>query len=134
MNNRPSRPTKTLYMKHLYALLTWATATLLPFKLHSQTPLFNSYATAPEVVLLDFDGHYVSGSTWNAGGSFMCEGSGLTAEQITEVFNRIAEDYRPFALNITTDAARYDAAPINRRMRVIVTVTSGWYSSTAGGV
>jgi hypothetical protein len=121
-------------MKYLYVLLIWATVTLLPSRLHSQTPSFNSYATAPEVVLLDFDGHYVSGSTWNGGGSFMCEGSGLTTEQITEVFNRVAEDYRPFALNITTDAVKYDAAPANCRMRVIVTVTSSWYSSTAGGV
>jgi hypothetical protein len=64
----------------------------------------------------------------------MCEGSGLTTEQITEVFNRVAEDYRPFALNITTDSTKYNQAPINRRMRVIVTVTSSWYSSNAGGV
>ena len=121
-------------MKQLYALLIWATVTLLSLPAHSQTPSFNSYSAAPEVVLLDFDGHYVSGTTWNAGGSFMCEGSGLNTEQITEVFNRVAEDYRPFALNITTDSAKYDAAPVNRRMRVIVTITSGWYSSNAGGV
>lgn len=121
-------------MKRLYALLIGATVILLSFQVRSQPLLFNSYSTAPEVVLLDFDGHYVSGTSWNSAGPFMCEGSGLNADQVTEVFNRVAEDYRPFALNITTDAARYNAAPVNRRMRVIVTTTSNWYGSNAGGV
>jgi hypothetical protein len=45
----------------------------------------------------------------------------------------VAEDYRPFAVNITTDSTKYLAAPAAKRMRAILTVTSDWYGS-AGGV
>ena len=53
--------------------------------------------------------------------------------QITEVFNRVAEDYRPFTINVTTDSTKYLSAPVNQRTRVVITVTSDWYGS-AGGV
>ena len=39
----------------------------------------------------------------------------LTATQITEIFNRVAEDYRPFNINITTDSTKYLAAPANQQ-------------------
>ena len=57
----------------------------------------------------------------------------MTAAQITEAFNRVAEDYRPFNINVTTDSTKFLAAPVNRRMRLIATVTSSWYGN-AGGV
>ncbi len=98
----------------------------------AQVPLFNSYPSAVAVVFLDFDGHSVTGTSWNAAGPIQCAGAGLNTEQITEVYNRVAEDYRPFNINITTDSTRYLAAPIAMRMRVIVTVTAWW--GQAGGV
>jgi len=99
----------------------------------SQIPVYNSYPSALPVIYLDFDGHTVSGTSWNATGPIFCGASGLTNAQITEVFNRVAEDYRPFTINVTTDSTKYFSAPANRRTRVIVTVTSDWYG-TAGGV
>ena len=99
----------------------------------SQVPLYNSYPSAAAVIYLDFDGQTVSGTSWNATGPIYCGASGLTNSQITEIFNRVAEDYRPFTINITTDSTKYFSAPANRRTRVIVTVTSDWYGS-AGGV
>ena len=50
------------------------------------------------------------------------------------MFNRVSEDFRPFHVNVTTDSTNFLAAPADRRMRVIVTTSSAWYSSSAGGV
>ena len=52
--------------------------------------------------------------------------------QITEVFNRTVEDYRPFNINITTDSSVFLAAPLNKRIRIIITPTSAWYPGVGG--
>lgn len=110
---------------------------LVAFCVHSlsfgQVPIYNSYPAASPVIFLDFDGHTVSGTGWNYDGPIYCGGSGLASTQITEVFNRVAEDYRPFNINVTTDSTKYLSAPANQRTRVVITVTSDWYGS-AGGV
>jgi len=98
----------------------------------AQVPQLSSYPSASSVIFLDFDGHYVSGSTWNGGVPFNCASSGLTNTQISEVFDRVAEDYRPFNINITTDSTKFDAAPLNKRMRVIITTTYSWYGAVGG--
>jgi len=100
---------------------------------NAQVPLLSSLPSAPAVIFLDFDGHNVAGTSWNFDGPFYCGPSGLDNSQITTVFNRVAEDYRPFNVNITTDSTKFLAAPINRRMRVLLTVSYEWYGS-AGGV
>lgn len=102
--------------------------------LQAQVPVMSSYPSAPATIFLDFDGHLVSGTSWNYNGDYYCAGSGLTTAQITEIFNRVAEDYRPFNLNITTDSTKFASAPVYKRMRVLVTTTSAWYGSNAGGV
>jgi hypothetical protein len=99
----------------------------------AQVPLLNSNPSASAVVFLDFDGQTVNGTSWNVSGPIYCGASGLDNTQITTVFDRVSEDYRPFNINITTDSTKYFAAPINKRMRVILTVTWQWYGS-AGGV
>jgi hypothetical protein len=71
---------------------------------------------------------------WNVYGAFTCNSSGLTDASITEVFNRVAEDYRPFNINVTTDETKYNLAPSNRRIRVVITTSNEWYGSGAGGV
>lgn len=99
----------------------------------AQVPLLSSNPSASAVIFLDFDGHTVAGTSWNYAGPIYCAPSGLNNTQITEAFNRVAEDYRPFGVNVTTDSTKYLAAPAYSRMRVIITVTSEWYGS-AGGV
>ncbi|HEX7845724.1 MAG TPA: zinc-dependent metalloprotease [Chitinophagaceae bacterium] len=99
----------------------------------SQVPVYNSYPAASAVIFLDFDGHNVTGTNWNYMPVIQCGASGLDGTQITEIFNRVAEDYRPFNINVTTDSTKYWAAPATKRMRVILTVSSEWYGS-AGGV
>lgn len=99
---------------------------------YTQTPVYSSYTAAPAVIFLDFDGHTVNGTSWNVNGPIPCGASGLDPTQVTEIFNRVAEDYRPFNINITTDSTKYWSAPSNRRMRVILTVSSEWYGSSGG--
>jgi len=100
----------------------------------AQVPKLSSYPSASAVLFLDFDGHTVSNTSWNYNGPIYCGASGLDNTQITEIFNRVSEDYRPFNINVTTDSTKYLAAPANRRMRVILTISSSWYGSGAGGV
>lgn len=101
--------------------------------IHAQVPLLNSYPSAEAVIFLDFDGHTVNGTSWNYNGPIVCGTAGLDNSKIIEIYSRVAEDYRPFNLNITTDSSKFLAAPSNRRMRVILTVSSSWYG-TSGGV
>lgn len=95
-------------------------------------PNLNSYPTASATLYLDFDGHVVSSSVWNFGNKFTCTPAILNDDNITEVFNRVAEDFRPFNLNVTTDLSKFLAAPLDKRMRVVVTPTSAWYPTAAG--
>lgn len=99
----------------------------------AQIPKLNSHLASRATVLLDFDGQTVRGTGWNWDGTIYAKASGLTSAQITQIFNRVAEDFRIFNLNITTDPAVYSAAPINKRIRIILTPTYQWYGS-AGGV
>lgn len=106
---------------------------LLSICSYSQIPIYNSYPSAAATVYLDFDGQYVEGTSWNYVGPLALGPSNMTNDQITEIFNRVAEDYRPFKVNVTTDSTKYWSAPVLKRMRVIFTVSSSWYGA-AGGV
>ena len=83
-------------------------------------------------IFLDFDGQTVQSSAWQSGTRFICQPSGLDATQITEVYNRVSEDYRSFDVNITTDSTQFLMAPIKQRIRIIVTLTSAWYQNVGG--
>ena len=100
----------------------------------SQVNDLNSYPGASAVILLDFDGHNVSGTMWNGGAAFTCSPSGLNDAAITEVFHRVSEDFRLFNINVTTNETTYNSAPANSRMRVVITTSHEWYSTGAGGV
>ena len=119
---------KNLFRASLMGLLI--SSTLIA---KAQYPVLSSYPSASAVIFLDFDGQTVANTSWNYNGPIYCGASGFNSSQITEIFNRVAEDYRPFNVNITTDSTKYFAAPVANRMRVILTITSDWYGS-AGGV
>jgi hypothetical protein len=120
-------------MKTLLKSCLLATIFFVAARAESQVPQLNSYPSASATIFLDFDGQTVIGTTWNYSGPIYCGASGLTSTQITAIFDRVSEDYRPFNVNITTDSTVFLNAPANKRMRVILTVTSAWYGS-AGGV
>jgi len=118
-------------MKKFSTCLIFTIISLISLEAFS-VPKLNSYPGAVATIFLDFDGHTVQSSVWNGGATLYCQPSGLTDPQITEAFGRVAEDYRPFDINITTDQDVFLAAPLNRRMRVIITTTSGWCPGMGG--
>ena len=95
-------------------------------------PKLNSYPSATATIYLDFDGEEVNSPVWNGGSTINCAAPGLSANQVTEIFNRVSEDYRPFNINITTDINTFTAAPFDKRVRVIITPTSGWFTGVGG--
>lgn len=95
-------------------------------------PKLSSLPGASATIFLDFDGHYVQGTVWNGGNPINCPAAALSDAQITEAFNRVAEDYRPFNVNITTDSTAFLLAPINQRIRVIITPNNSWYPGVGG--
>ena len=95
-------------------------------------PLLESRPEAEPVLYLDFDGQTVNDRVWNGGRTIEAAPSGLSAEEIRQVWSRVAEDYRPFRINVTTDPARYAAARPMQRMRCIITPTKDWYGDVGG--
>jgi len=126
-------------MKNLLKSVLVIPAMVLAMVSSAQVPVLSSYpapipATIP-TIYLDFDGQTVTGTTWNILAPVItCEPTTLSTSQITEIFNRIAEDYRPFKVNVTTDASKFNAAPVGKRTRVILTISNSWYGNGAGGV
>ena len=119
-----------------YSTLLILTFTMLIAVNTFAAPKLNSYPSAPSTIFLDFDGHYLnSSSIWCAMyglTSINSAPSGMTDIQITEVFNRVSEDYRPFVVNITTDSTVYLAAPAAQRIRIIITPSNSWNPGLAG--
>lgn len=95
-------------------------------------PKLSSYPNASATIFLDFDGQTVTGTLWNGGQRIACAAPSLTDAQITQIFNLVAEDFRPFNINITTDSVKFFQAPIEKRIRMIVTPTSSWRNGVAG--
>lgn len=111
----------------LFILLTFMT-----FVSISALPKLSSLPSAEATVFLDFDGQSVVSTIWNGGNPVICTPSGMSDAQIAEIFNRVSEDFRPFNINITTDSTVFLAAPLTKRIRIIVTTTSAWYPGVGG--
>ncbi len=120
-------------MKKFFTSLIFTATFLLSNKVFC-VPVLNSYPSASATIFLDFDGHYVQSTVWNNGNPVNCAASTMTEAQITEAFNRVAEDFRPFNINITTDQTVFSAAPYNKRIRIIITSTSSWMTPGYVGV
>ena len=117
---------KTFTKTILFILLTFfASATFA-------IPKLSSLPSATATIYLDFDGQTVTGSLWNNGLPILCAAPSLTDAQISEIFNRVSEDYRPFNINITTDSLKFLAAPLTQRIRIIITPTSSWKPNVGG--
>lgn len=112
----------------------------------------NSLPGASRVIYLDFNGYTLTNSAWNPGSTVQITpydtdstpGTFSTAERavVQETWQRVAEDYAPFGINVTTQDPGADA--LNRSSssdqtygsRVVIDPT-GWYygpKCTCGGV
>jgi hypothetical protein len=119
-------------MKNFLQKLCLPALLLLSAHAYCQVPKLSSYPVAAPTIFLDFDGQTVQTPAWQSGNAFICAPSTMNAAQITDIFNRVSEDYRPFAVNITTDSTVYFAAPPAQRVRMIITSTSAWMPGVGG--
>ena len=105
--------------KYILSILGCAT------QLSAQVPILNSNPSATQkVIYLDFDGQAVTGTAWNTTfntPTINAIAPSLNSAAITQIWNRISEDYRPFDVNVTTDVAKFNAALSTRRIRMIFT-------------
>jgi hypothetical protein len=127
----------------------WSSTPLLDpaftFRLHSDP-------TATRLIYLDFNGHTTSGTSWNnstMGASFTSPAYDIdgnatsfsTTEltRIQQIWQRVASDFAPFDVDVTTQAPPLDwlskstSTDSTYGMRVVIT-SYGPYSSSAAGV
>jgi hypothetical protein len=87
------------------------------------------------VLLLDFNGHTLTGTGWNySNASFACAPANLTAVEIEKIIKRVANDYSPFTVIVTTNESIYNATTATRRMRIVITESWEWYGQQVGGI
>ena len=115
-----------------------------------QTFLLHSRPGATKVIYLDFVGNVTSGTLWNSGGqdilSAPYDSDGIPSsfnttelEQIQSIWQRVAEDYAPFEVDVTTEdpgaeaLRKTDSTDTSYGVRVVISPTN-WFSLNAGGV
>lgn len=116
------------YLNHIILFALMFVHTLV----FAQTPVLNSYTPASATVYLDFDGAEVDGTIWNEQGKIIAAPSGLSPATVTWIHKLIAEHFKLFNLNITTDPGVYEKAPVHQRIRIIFTPNSAWYGTATG--
>jgi PKD repeat protein len=121
---------------------------LLPL---DQTFALHSHVGAKRTIYLNFKGAMLGGTAWNGSNStitalpFDTDGvpySFSTAElqRIQYIWQRVAEDYAPFDVDVTTEAPSADVLTRNGSTdqvfgtTVLITSRSGVYSCSCGGV
>ncbi|HNQ72869.1 MAG TPA: cadherin domain-containing protein [Verrucomicrobiota bacterium] len=92
------------------------------------TVVLQSLAGATGVIYLDFHAGYTP--TW---GGITYASRNFSNSKIRDIWRRVAEDFIPFNINVTTDLKVFQAAPETSRIRVIFTSTTT-ASPGAGGV
>ena len=116
-----------------------------------QTFMLNSRPGASRTIHLDFDGATLTGTAWNTNGNtitakpFDIDGvpasfSTTELQRIQYIWQRVAEDYAPFDVNITTQAPTADQlarTDLNDQVfgtTVLITDNNGVYSCNCGGI
>ena len=88
-----------------------------------------SYPGSKAVMLLDFFGGYTP--TW---GGVSYPPAGVNNTDIKDLWKRVAEDYMPFNINVTTDIQVYQNAPANSRQKCVFTPSTSAMPAGAAGV
>ncbi len=108
-----------------------------------QTFLLHSRPGATKVIYLDFDGHVTTGTSWNLNGQdivsapFDLDGLPLSfntteLQSIQYIWQRVAEDYSPFDIDVTTQnpgleaLRKTDSSDTSYGVRVVISPTN-WY-------
>lgn len=120
--------------------------TLLPV---DQTFLLHSKPGARRTIYLNFKGATLTNTAWNSGtitaAPFDLDGvpgtfSTAELQRIQAIWQRVAEDYAPFDVNVTTQAPAADALTRSSSTdqvfgtTVLITKSTGVYSCSCGGV
>lgn len=95
-------------------------------------PQINTRPDAKGLIYLHFSGGTFIDPDWNGGLPIEAAPSGLSSDEVKEVIARVAEDYAPFDMAVSTISADYDKMPPGRRMRVIITPTNDLQSGVGG--
>jgi hypothetical protein len=84
-------------------------------------------------IYLDFWGGTISGTMWNTNGDLIIANSGLGQAEIDGVLSSVTQHYAPYNVSVTNDVNAYNATPVGRRIRVMITTSWEWFGQ-AGGV
>ncbi|MBI5018501.1 MAG: PKD domain-containing protein [Deltaproteobacteria bacterium] len=126
-----------------------AEAATYPFE---QTFLLHSRPSATKLIYLDFDGHVLSGTAWNAsfngGQTITCPpfdfegGPGVFTDnekaRIQHIWKRVAEDFAPFEVDVTTEdpggaaLTRSSTADSSYGIRVLINPISSYIGPYGG--
>jgi hypothetical protein len=74
-----------------------------------------------------------AGNWWNNGNAINAAPSNMSGEDIQAAWEVVAEDFRPFSLNVTTNENVYNSYPQNRRQRCVITPTN-YFAGSASGI
>ena len=100
--------------------------------IYEAIPVLHSLPRAAACIYLDFDGEVIEGQSWEGGRRIIASAYNLPATEVTDMWRRVAEDFAPYEVNVTTDLQAYLRAPQGRRMRCIVTPSN--FAPGAGGI
>ncbi len=126
------------------------TQTAPPFPL-TDTFLLHSNPSADMTIYLDFNGHVTSGTLWQNGATFTSpaydrDGDPTTfnadeREQIQRAWQRVAEDFAPFNVNVTTEEPNIErlrntgAGDTQWGVRMVISGGDGaWTGGNPGGI
>jgi hypothetical protein len=86
-------------------------------------PQLSTRPNAKGMIYLIFGGITIQEPDWNGGNPVTAAPASVTSDEIREIVGRIAEDYAPFDIGVTTIESEYTKMAPNRRTRLIVTPT-----------
>jgi PKD repeat protein len=116
-----------------------------------QTFYLHSHPGATRTIYLDFNGASITGTAWNSNGNtinpapFDIDGnpaafSTSELQRIQYIWQRVAEDYAPFDVDVTTEQPTQDVltrSSVNDQVygtTVVITKTDGVYTCNCGGI
>ena len=94
----------------------------------------DSLPGAEFVIYCDFDGEEVTDPRWNGGDLIDALPHPRANDDsfVTSVWQRVAEDFAPFDITVTTDVSVYNSAAVDKRLHVVITPTNDAAPGTGG--